>query len=119
MRTIAKNKVKLANHVSKLPLVIHSRLEKVRNESKHWHPIWTGDTGYVKFEVHGYPANHVVDLGKRLCTCQFWMLTRIPYVHACAALARVNKSLEDFFHKLVTIESYRETYQHHINPILG
>ncbi|RYR79801.1 hypothetical protein Ahy_A01g004607 [Arachis hypogaea] len=33
------------------------------------------DTGYEKFEVHGYPANHVVDLGKYLCTCQFWMLT--------------------------------------------
>ncbi|RYR15205.1 hypothetical protein Ahy_B04g071929 [Arachis hypogaea] len=51
------------------------RLEKVRKESKHWHPIWTSDTGYEKFEVHGYPANHVVDLGKHLCTCQFWMLT--------------------------------------------
>ncbi|XP_057723349.1 uncharacterized protein LOC130939247 [Arachis stenosperma] len=93
MRTIAKNKVKLANHV--------------------------GDTGYEKFEVHGYPANHVVDLGKHLCTCQFWMLTGIPCVHACAALARVNKNPEDFCHKLVTMDSYRETYQHYINPIPG
>ncbi|XP_016168255.1 uncharacterized protein LOC107610766 [Arachis ipaensis] len=75
MRTIAKNKPKLANHVGKVAAVIHSRLEKVRKESKHWHLIWTGDTGYEKFEVHGYPANHVVDLGKHLCTCQFWMLT--------------------------------------------
>ncbi|RYR38599.1 hypothetical protein Ahy_A09g043669 [Arachis hypogaea] len=33
-----------------------------------------GDTGYEKYEVHGYPANHVVDLGKHLCLCQFWML---------------------------------------------
>ncbi|XP_052117605.1 uncharacterized protein LOC127747588 [Arachis duranensis] len=119
MRTIANNKVKLANHVGKLPPVIHSHLEKVRKESKHWHPIWTGDTGYEKFEVHGYPANHVVDLGKYLCTCQFWMLTGIPCVHACAALARVNKNPEDFCHKLVTMDSYRETYQHHINPIPG
>ncbi|RYQ96263.1 hypothetical protein Ahy_B08g091948 [Arachis hypogaea] len=40
------------------------------------------------FEVHGHPTNMVVDLGKRLCTCQFWMLTGISCVHACATLAR-------------------------------
>nr|XP_025678198.1 uncharacterized protein LOC112778042 [Arachis hypogaea] len=75
MRSIAKNKVKLNNHVGKLPPVIQSRLEKVRKESKNWVPIWTGDEEYEKFEVHGHPTNMVVDLGKRLCTCQFWMLT--------------------------------------------
>ncbi|RYR17165.1 hypothetical protein Ahy_B03g061949 isoform C [Arachis hypogaea] len=119
MRTIARNKVKLSNHVGKLPPVIKSRLEKVRKESKNWHPIWTGDDGYEKFEVHGYPTNHVVDLGKNLCTCQFWMLTGIPCVHACAALSRVNKPPENFCHPLVTMESYKATYNHHINPIPG
>ncbi|XP_016185901.1 uncharacterized protein LOC107627584 [Arachis ipaensis] len=119
MRTMAKNKVKLDNHLGLLPPVIKSRLEKVRKESRHWHAIWSGDTGYEKFEVHGRPTNHVVDLGKRLCTCQFWMLTGIPCVHACAALARVNKHPEDFCHKLITMESYKETYKYHINPIPG
>ncbi|RYQ88901.1 hypothetical protein Ahy_B09g095818 [Arachis hypogaea] len=98
MRSIAKNKVKLNNHVGKLPPV---------NEE------------YEKFEVHGHPTNMVVDLGKRLCTCQFWMLTGIPCVHACAALARVNKRHEDFYHPLVTMDSYRKTYEHHINPLLA
>ncbi|RYR38729.1 hypothetical protein Ahy_A09g043891 [Arachis hypogaea] len=73
----------------------------MRKESRHWHAIWSGDTGYEKFEVHGRPTNHVVDLGKRLCTCQFWMLTGIRCVHACAALARVNKHPEDFYHKSI------------------
>ncbi|RYR11189.1 hypothetical protein Ahy_B05g079660 [Arachis hypogaea] len=58
------------------------------------------DPEYEKFEVHGHPTNMIVDLGKRLCTCQFWMLTGIPCVHACAALARVNKRPEDFCHPL-------------------
>ncbi|RYR34663.1 hypothetical protein Ahy_A10g049646 [Arachis hypogaea] len=119
MRSIAKNKIKLNNHVGKLPPVIQSRLEKVRKESKNWVPIWTGDEEYEKFEVHGHPTNMVVDLGKRLCTCQFWMLTGIPCVHACAALARVNKRPEDFCHPLVTMDSYRKTYEHHINPLPG
>ncbi|RYR57145.1 hypothetical protein Ahy_A05g022886 [Arachis hypogaea] len=70
-------------------------------------------------EVHGRPTNHVVDLEKRLCTCQFWMLTGIPCIHACTALARVNKHPEDFCYKLITMESYKETYKYHINPIPG
>ncbi|RYR04781.1 hypothetical protein Ahy_B06g084557 [Arachis hypogaea] len=77
------------------------------------------DPEYEKFEVHGHPTNMVVDLGKRLCTCQFWMLTGIPCVHACAALARVNKRPEDFCHPLVTMDSYKKTYEHHINPLPG
>ncbi|RYR60970.1 hypothetical protein Ahy_A04g018062 [Arachis hypogaea] len=90
----------LNNHVGKLPLVIQSRLEKVHKESKNWVLIWTGDEEYEKFEVHGHPTNMVVDLGKRLCTCQFWMLTYIPCVYVCAVLARVNKRSEDFCHPL-------------------
>ncbi|XP_072054927.1 uncharacterized protein [Arachis hypogaea] len=57
MRSIAKNKIKLNNHIEKLPLVIQSRLEKVRKESKNWVPIWTGDEDYEKFEIHGHPTN--------------------------------------------------------------
>ncbi|XP_072058061.1 uncharacterized protein [Arachis hypogaea] len=109
MRTMAKNKVKLDNYLGLLPPVIKSRLEKVRKESRHWHAIWSGDTGYEKFEVHGRPTNYVMDLGKRLCTCQFWMLTGIPCVYVCAALARVNKHPDDFCHKLITMEAYKET----------
>ncbi|RYQ82832.1 hypothetical protein Ahy_B10g101400 [Arachis hypogaea] len=87
MRTIAKNKVKLANHVKKLPPMVQSRLDKIRKESKSWMPIWTGDDEYEKFEVHGHPTNMVVDLGKRLCTYQFWMLTAAA---AAAAKAKPN-----------------------------
>ncbi|RYR26854.1 hypothetical protein Ahy_B02g061164 [Arachis hypogaea] len=117
MRTMAKNKVKLDNHLGLLPPVIKSRLEKVRKESRNWYAIWSGDTGYEKFEVHGRPTNHMVDLRKRLCICQFWMLTGIPCVHACAALARVNKHSEDFCHKLITMKSYKETYKPLAPPI--
>ncbi|RYQ87796.1 hypothetical protein Ahy_B09g095335 [Arachis hypogaea] len=99
--------------------IIKSRLEKARTKSKNWKPIWTGDNGYKKFEVHGHPTNYMVDLGKRLCTCQFWMLTGIPCVHACTALSRVNKPPEDFCHCWLTMESYKKTYNHHINSISG
>ncbi|RYR16460.1 hypothetical protein Ahy_B04g073489 [Arachis hypogaea] len=41
----------------------------------------------------------------------------MPCVHACVALARVNKRLEDFCHKWLTMDAYRDTYAHYINPL--
>ncbi|RYR70110.1 hypothetical protein Ahy_A03g016629 [Arachis hypogaea] len=41
----------------------------------------------------------------------------ISCVHACAALARVNKHPEDFYHKLITMESYKETYNQYNKPL--
>ncbi|RYR52840.1 hypothetical protein Ahy_A06g027710 [Arachis hypogaea] len=46
-------------------------------------------------------------------------IQRIPCVHVCAAFARVNKHSKDFCHKLITIESYKEIYKYHINPLPG
>ncbi|RYQ97276.1 hypothetical protein Ahy_B08g093309 [Arachis hypogaea] len=43
----------------------------------------------------------------------------IPCVHACAALARINKRPEDFCHQMCTMEAYNKTYAHHINPLPG
>ncbi|XP_072094073.1 uncharacterized protein [Arachis hypogaea] len=115
--SICNNACKVFNakkkEVRRKPIIIlleESRLEKVRKECKHWQPIWAGDTSYEKFEVHGHLTNHVVDLRKRL---------RILCVHACAAIARVNKHPEDFCHKLLTMDLYKATYSHHINPLPG
>ncbi|XP_072054375.1 uncharacterized protein [Arachis hypogaea] len=43
----------------------------------------------------------------------------MPCVHACAALSRVNKDPEDFCHKWLTMDSYKATYLHSLNPIPG
>ncbi|RYR02557.1 hypothetical protein Ahy_B06g081352 [Arachis hypogaea] len=37
----------------------------------------------------------------------------------CAALARVNKRPKDFCHKWLTMDAYRDTYVHYINPLPG
>ncbi|XP_020959110.1 uncharacterized protein LOC110262722 [Arachis ipaensis] len=119
MRSIARNKVKLNSNTGILPPIQRSRLEKIRKESKSWVPMWSGDSEYEKFEVHGWPTNMVVDLGKRLCTCGFWQLSGMPCVHACAALARVGRRPEEFCHQWLTMEAYNNTYAFHINPIPG
>ncbi|XP_020966993.1 uncharacterized protein LOC110266495 [Arachis ipaensis] len=119
MRTIAMNKVKLRSHIRILPPIQRSRLEKIRKESKSWNPIWSGDKKYEKFEVIGHPTNMVVDLGERLCSYGFWQLSGMPCVHACAALARAGKRLDEFCHKWLTMDTYNDTYAFYLNPIPG
>ncbi|RYQ91623.1 hypothetical protein Ahy_B09g097603 [Arachis hypogaea] len=43
-------------------------------------PMWSGDADYEKFEVHGWPTNMVVDLGKGICTCGLWQLNGITLI---------------------------------------
>ncbi|XP_072086879.1 uncharacterized protein [Arachis hypogaea] len=130
MRTIARNKMKFKNHVGLLPPIQRSRLEKIRNASKNWLPMWSGDADYEQFEVHRWPTNMVVDLGKAICTCGLWQLSgitlivitlpiRMPCVHACATMARAGRQPEDFCHRWLTMDAYNDTYAFHINPIPG
>ncbi|RYR26563.1 hypothetical protein Ahy_B02g060821 [Arachis hypogaea] len=56
---------------------------------------------------------------EKICVDDDAYVEGIPCVHACAAIARVNKWPEDFCHKLLTMESYKATYSHHINPLPG
>ncbi|RYR76969.1 hypothetical protein Ahy_A01g001463 isoform C [Arachis hypogaea] len=83
MQTIAKNKVKLNNHTGVLTPVIKSRLEKVRKESKNWKPIWTGDNGYKKFEVHGHPTNHIFFVCMHVLHCLGLTSYQKTFVTAC------------------------------------
>ncbi|RYR68941.1 hypothetical protein Ahy_A03g015448 isoform B [Arachis hypogaea] len=136
MSTIARNKLKFMNHVGLLPPVQRSRLEKIRNESKNWVPMWSGDADYEQFEVHGWPTNMAVDLEKRLCTCGFWQLNGTNfYCDYCSysnydycytlvvvvvlILILAGKQPENFCHKWLTMGAYNDTYAFHINPIPG
>ncbi|RYQ83071.1 hypothetical protein Ahy_B10g101685 [Arachis hypogaea] len=135
MRSITKNKVKLNNHVGKLPPVIQSRLDKVRKESMNWVPICTIDEDYENLrsmdtqqtwqetlhlsvlDVNSF-TSFIMLVGMDLNWIGLFTIG-IPCVHACAALAWVNKRPEDFCHPLVTMELYKKTYEHHINPLPG
>ncbi|XP_020961060.1 uncharacterized protein LOC107646303 [Arachis ipaensis] len=74
---------------------------------------------YEIFEVHRWPTNMAVDLGKRSCTCDFWQLSGMSCVHAYAALARTGKKSDESCHHWLTMEAYNNTYTFHINPIPG
>lgn len=73
MRTMSSNKLKLLNRQGPLCPIQHSRLDKLKIESKKWTPHWMGDG---KYEVHCNWRSHVkVDVEAQTCTCRFWELT--------------------------------------------
>ncbi|XP_052108715.1 uncharacterized protein LOC127741122 [Arachis duranensis] len=74
MKSMVDNRKKLQNYQGILPPVQQSRLEAMTVLSRHWAPQWSGDEKEELYEVHGWPTNIVVDLGKHTCTCRFWQL---------------------------------------------
>ncbi|RYR38623.1 hypothetical protein Ahy_A09g043724 [Arachis hypogaea] len=81
--------------------------------------MWSGDADYEQFEVHGWPTNMAVDLGKRICICEFRQLSGMPCVHACVTMARAGKQPENFCHRWLTMDAYNHTYAFHIILIPG
>ncbi|RYQ95880.1 hypothetical protein Ahy_B08g091256 [Arachis hypogaea] len=71
MKSMVDNRKKLQNYQEILPPVQQSRLEAMTVLSRHWAPQWSGDEKEELYEVHGWPTNMVVDLGKHTCTCRF------------------------------------------------
>ncbi|RYR43724.1 hypothetical protein Ahy_A08g040122 [Arachis hypogaea] len=43
----------------------------------------------------------------------------MPCVNACVAISNINRNLEDFCHYWLTMQTYRDTYKHFLNQILG
>ncbi|RYR07923.1 hypothetical protein Ahy_B05g075422 [Arachis hypogaea] len=88
-----------------------SRLEAMTALSSHWAPQWSGDEKEELYEVHGWPTNMVVDLGKHTCSCRFWKLTAIQ--------DKNEKCAEDYCHDWLKMEAYRKTYCFNVNPVKG
>ncbi|XP_016192168.1 uncharacterized protein LOC107633047 [Arachis ipaensis] len=111
MKSIVDNWKKLENYQGILPPVQQSRLEAMTALSSHWAPQWSGDEKEELYEVHGWPTNMVVDLGKHTCSCRFWQLTAIQ--------DKNDKRAEDYCHDWLKMEAYRKTYCFNVNPVKG
>ncbi|XP_016195104.1 uncharacterized protein LOC107636082 [Arachis ipaensis] len=83
MKSMVDNRKKLQNYQGILPPVQQRRLEAMTVLSHHWAPQWSGDEKEELYEVHGWPTNMVVDLGKHTCTCRFWQLTDAATTRSC------------------------------------
>jgi len=61
------------------------RLDIEVAKSGSWTPIWSKDEIFQVVHVHTKQA-FIVDIAKRMCTCNFWELVGIPCRNVVAAL---------------------------------
>ncbi|XP_031286436.1 uncharacterized protein LOC116145143 [Pistacia vera] len=105
--------------ITPLPPVVHRKINKMIEAARNvkvWYP------GSDEFEVDDENANpcktHVLVLGKQLCDCGMWQLSRIPCVHAIACL--LHKNISNYEHHVdlkLRDSMYLQTYAYMVHPV--
>ncbi|BAF23783.2 Os08g0432600 [Oryza sativa Japonica Group] len=73
-----------------------------------------GDAG---FEVRDKKWRFTVDLTSKTCSCRYWQVSGIPCQHACAALFKMAQEPNNCIHECFSLERYKKTYQHVLQPV--
>jgi len=81
---------------------------------KYCHVLLNGEAG---FEVRDKKWRFTVDLNNRTCSCRYWQVSEIPCAHACAALFKMSEEPNKYVHMCFSLEAYKRTYQHVLQPI--
>ncbi|XP_050876144.1 uncharacterized protein LOC127079818 [Lathyrus oleraceus] len=81
-------------------------------------PNWSGEIIWKVKHVHTRHS-FIVDISKRIHTCNLWKLVGIPYRHAISALGFRNQFLEDFVDDYYSNETYVICYNFNVSPING
>lgn len=118
MSRITALRGKLSRWNGKIMPKPRKRLDREVEHSGHWFPTWS-DTD--KFEVtHSmFVQRFVVNIDKRICSCNFWELVGIPCRHAVAAMSYVEAGLEEFVDSCYSRATYEMCYSHGVSPING
>jgi len=87
---------------------------KIRHRTQYCHVLWNGEAG---FEVRDKKWRFTVDLNNRTCSCRYWQVSGIPCAHACAALFKMSEEPNKYVHMCFSLEAYKRTYQHVLQPV--
>ncbi|XP_020249815.1 uncharacterized protein LOC109827251 [Asparagus officinalis] len=68
------------------------------------------------FEVQSHRTTRV-DLENRTCTCRAWDVTRIPCVHACAAIIYMKRDVYQYCDWFMSVEAFKKSYDEILYPI--
>lgn len=61
----------------------------------------------------------MVNIDKRVCSCNFWELVGIPCRHAVAAMSFMEADPEEFVDSCYSRATYEMCYSHGVSPING
>ena len=71
------------------------------------------------YEVDNDRERHVVDLKNRTCSCRIWDLMGVLCKYGIATIFMNLEKVEDYVHPCYLRETYLQTCQRIIQPMLG
>lgn len=92
------------------------KLNAYIKQSAYCHAISNGAT---KFEVTHFDNRFTVDLDAKTCSCRYWQLSGLPCCHAVTCIYFNTNALEDYVADCYTVEQFRQTYRHCLEPVEG
>jgi hypothetical protein len=116
MARIHDQRTKSDRWMTKICPNILKKLNAYITESGPCHAICNGASKFeVKQGVHGF----IVDLDKKECSCRYWQLSGLPCPHAISCIFFKTNTLDDYVATCYTIEAFRSTYNHCLQPVEG
>jgi hypothetical protein len=90
------------------------KVNKIRHGTQYCHVLWNGASS---FEVRDKKWRFTVDLVQKTCSCRYWQVSGIPCRHACAALFTMSDEPNNYINACFSIDQYKATYQHVLQPV--
>jgi hypothetical protein len=60
-----------------------------------------------------------INYDKKECSCRYWQLSGLPCPHAISCIFFKTNTLDDYVATSYTIEAFRSTYSHYLQPVEG
>lgn len=98
----------------KITLNVKRKMKKIGELSRK---CAVGFVGGGDYEVIDGTVGYVGNIDKRECICGAWQVSGIPCKHATAAIRFKRMDPEDFVHDFFSIDMYKKTYSHNMQPI--
>jgi hypothetical protein len=94
-------------------------LKKLNTYITEYVPCHAICNGASKFEVKQGVHGFTVDLDKIECSCRYWQLPGLPCPHAISCIFFKTNTLGDYVATSYTMEAFRSTYSHYLQPREG
>jgi hypothetical protein len=117
MVRIQENRTRAAKWTGNICPNVFKKLKMNIELSGKCYVMWNGEDGYEVQEKED--RKYLVNLEKRECTCRYWQLSGLPCCHAISSIYKGCFKVEDYIAPCYSIEAYKKTYQHVLQPVQG
>lgn len=96
---------------------IFKKLKMNIERSSQCNVFWNGKDGFEVKEKER--RRYTINLQNMTCSCRYWQLSGLPCCHALSAICKSGHATNGFIAQGYSIEEYKKTYDHCMEPLEG